>query len=384
MAMACLRLFTVPPFPPLPDFSVPLFLRRIALATVLPAALPYLLPLDFFCCAIFLSRNSDANPSGRVACRELCLTTQTSVKNKTPSSRMRTEERWARRELTTKDTKVHERNSYFRCVPSCPLWFRNFLAPPSVLRRRLVNFFADRHRLVLTLAARLPRHDLTRVLDIRMAGVDRRILPASLGRTARSHVGLAVTIHVPNRDPLLMPIILRHLLACGLAALRVTRCQIAMHHFLIAHGSSRSLARSSISRRLHRSRGLVLFLLRLLFVGLRHRHQRQTRKSQYQNLALHLFSPMCGERTTLALSMRAPDKLSPFRLRDVGRLRRAPQVTEVLAGRVARAPSPAKIPSMQPRASPLVRLGRSTTSEPALREAEGRQTASLLSFRGTC
>src|SRR5438067_6473840 len=94
-----------------------------------------------------------------------------------------------------------------------------------------------------------------------------------------------------------------------------------------------------------------------------------------------LFSPMCGERTTLALSMRA---LSPFRLRDVGRLRRAPQVTEVLAGRVARAPSPAKIPSMQLRASPLVRLGRSTTSEPALREAEGRQTASLLSFRGTC
>jgi len=55
---------------------------------------------------------------------------------------------------------------------------------------------------------------------------------------------------------------------------------------------------------------------------------------------------MCGERTTLALSIRAPDKLSPFRLRDVGRLRRAPQVTEVLAGRVARAPSPAKIPSM--------------------------------------
>src|SRR5438874_10851618 len=289
MAMACLRLFTVPPFPPLPDLSVPLFLRRIALATVLPAALPYLLLPDFFRCAIFLSRNSDANRAGRVACRELCLTTQTSVKNKTPSSRMRTEELWARRELTTKDTKVHERNSYFRRVPSCPLWFRNFLAPPSVLRRRLVNFFADRHRLVLTLAARLPRHDLTRVLNIRMAGVDRRILPASLGRTARSHVGLAVTIHVPNRDPLLMPIILRHLLACGLAALRVTRCQIAMHDFLIAHGFSRSLASSNISRRLHRSRGLVLFLLRLLFVGLRHRHQRQTRKSQHQNLAFHSF-----------------------------------------------------------------------------------------------
>src|SRR5437870_12005507 len=77
-----------------------------------------------------------------------------------------------------------------------------------------------------------------------------------------------------------------------------------------------------------------------------------------------LFSPMCGERTTLALSMRAPDKLSPFRLRDVGRLRRAPQVTEVLPGRVARAPSPAKIPSMQPRASPLVRFRKDAASEP--------------------
>src|SRR5207253_9968152 len=47
----------------------------------------------------------------------------------------------------------------------------------------------------------------------------------------------------------------------------------------------------------------------------------------------------------------APSKPSPFRPRDGGRLPPAPQVTEVLAGRVARAPSPAKIPSMQPRAS---------------------------------
>lgn len=47
MAMACLRLFTRPPFPPLPDLSVPLFLRRIALATVFPAAFPYLRE-DFF------------------------------------------------------------------------------------------------------------------------------------------------------------------------------------------------------------------------------------------------------------------------------------------------------------------------------------------------
>jgi len=39
--MACWRLFTVPPFPPRPDFSVPRFLRRIALATDFPAAFPY-------------------------------------------------------------------------------------------------------------------------------------------------------------------------------------------------------------------------------------------------------------------------------------------------------------------------------------------------------
>jgi hypothetical protein len=44
IAIACLRLFTVPP---LPDFSVPDFLRRMALLTLLAAASPYLRPLDF-------------------------------------------------------------------------------------------------------------------------------------------------------------------------------------------------------------------------------------------------------------------------------------------------------------------------------------------------
>jgi hypothetical protein len=48
IAIACLRLFTLLPLPPFPDRSVPLFLRRIALATVFPAALPYLRRLDFF------------------------------------------------------------------------------------------------------------------------------------------------------------------------------------------------------------------------------------------------------------------------------------------------------------------------------------------------
>jgi hypothetical protein len=37
IAIACLRLFTLPPLPPLPERSVPLFFRRIALATLLLA-----------------------------------------------------------------------------------------------------------------------------------------------------------------------------------------------------------------------------------------------------------------------------------------------------------------------------------------------------------
>jgi hypothetical protein len=42
MAIACFRLFTLPPLPPFPDLNVPFFLRRIALFTDLPAARPYL------------------------------------------------------------------------------------------------------------------------------------------------------------------------------------------------------------------------------------------------------------------------------------------------------------------------------------------------------
>lgn len=49
IAIACFRLFTVPPFPPGPELSVPFFSLRIALATVLPAAFPYLRPPDFRC-----------------------------------------------------------------------------------------------------------------------------------------------------------------------------------------------------------------------------------------------------------------------------------------------------------------------------------------------
>ena len=46
--MACLRLFTRPPFPPRPLLSVPFFRRRIALSTRFEAAFPYFRPLDFF------------------------------------------------------------------------------------------------------------------------------------------------------------------------------------------------------------------------------------------------------------------------------------------------------------------------------------------------
>src|SRR5438876_4945543 len=114
-------------------------------------------------------------------------------------------------------------------------------------------------------------------------------------------------------------------------------------------------------------------------------------------ILLFIFSLLCAGNGRHWLSRSERQTSYPHcRLRDVVRLRRAPQVTEVLAGRVARAPSPAKIPSMQPRASrscavvdvgasvPLVRFGRSTTSKPALSGAARCQTASLLSFRGGC
>jgi hypothetical protein len=59
MAIACFRLFTVPPLPPFPDFRVPCCRLRIALSTDLPAAFPYFLPpdllLDRFVAAMIFS-----------------------------------------------------------------------------------------------------------------------------------------------------------------------------------------------------------------------------------------------------------------------------------------------------------------------------------------
>jgi hypothetical protein len=46
MAIACLRLFTLPPLPALPERSEPRFRLRIALSTLFSAAFPYFLPSD--------------------------------------------------------------------------------------------------------------------------------------------------------------------------------------------------------------------------------------------------------------------------------------------------------------------------------------------------
>src|SRR5262245_52098198 len=48
IAMACLRLFTLPPWPFLPRRSVPRLRRRIALSTDFPAPAPYLRPREDF------------------------------------------------------------------------------------------------------------------------------------------------------------------------------------------------------------------------------------------------------------------------------------------------------------------------------------------------
>jgi hypothetical protein len=55
MAIACLRLFTLPPLPPFPDLSVPFFRRRMADSTRLLAAFPYLRLLDDFFRAAILN-----------------------------------------------------------------------------------------------------------------------------------------------------------------------------------------------------------------------------------------------------------------------------------------------------------------------------------------
>jgi hypothetical protein len=59
IAMACFRLFTFPPLPDLPERSVPLFFRRIALATDLLAPLLYFRrDEDFFFVGMQLLRSA--------------------------------------------------------------------------------------------------------------------------------------------------------------------------------------------------------------------------------------------------------------------------------------------------------------------------------------
>ena len=54
IAIACLRLFTLPPLPPRPLRSVPAFRFFIALRTERPALAPYLRPPDFFAAIVDL------------------------------------------------------------------------------------------------------------------------------------------------------------------------------------------------------------------------------------------------------------------------------------------------------------------------------------------
>ena len=67
MAIACFRLLTVPPLPPLPDFKVPFSNRRIALSTDLPAALPYFRPELFFLGMIFCFEGLECRTAHEVA-----------------------------------------------------------------------------------------------------------------------------------------------------------------------------------------------------------------------------------------------------------------------------------------------------------------------------
>lgn len=78
--MACLRLFTIPPLPPLPERRVPRFLRRMALATVWLAPRLYLRPLDFlralalrFPGMLFFSHYLEAEDSQQVVRPEACV-----------------------------------------------------------------------------------------------------------------------------------------------------------------------------------------------------------------------------------------------------------------------------------------------------------------------
>src|SRR5436190_9894293 len=63
MAIACLRLLTFPPLPPLPLFSVSFFRRLIALLTSLEALREYLraIRISIDCCNFPIKRQSNAS-----------------------------------------------------------------------------------------------------------------------------------------------------------------------------------------------------------------------------------------------------------------------------------------------------------------------------------
>src|SRR2546428_12575034 len=110
----------------------------------------------------------------------------------------------------------------------------------------------------------------------------------------------------------------------------------------------------------------------------------QTRKSQHQNLALHSFlSYVRGTDDTGSLDPSARQAI-PIQTQRCWALAPGPASYRG-TGWPCGAGALARENSIDAAASvPLVRFRKGATSEPALREAEGRQTASLLSFRGTC
>src|SRR5205807_10176094 len=118
MAMACFRLVTFPPLPPLPERSVPCFFRRIALATVLPAPLLYLRPLDFFFASIRYScppRNQ--TPSSLVTEHRYRVCHILLIRALEPCRRARSARSscdWARPAPATRQTSAPDRRKPFR------------------------------------------------------------------------------------------------------------------------------------------------------------------------------------------------------------------------------------------------------------------------------
>jgi hypothetical protein len=86
IAIACLRLLTLPPFPRFPERNVPRFFPRIALPTLFPAALPYFLRLEDFFLDRFFAVMAFSDISGARAQALFYKTEATDVFRPVPSA----------------------------------------------------------------------------------------------------------------------------------------------------------------------------------------------------------------------------------------------------------------------------------------------------------